>query len=83
MLQKAYNDCRAQPVPSPVMLPIVIALLEKTAVQTSKVSDGETRNIMGLSTLLPILESWKQHVSEAFISTSDPGAQRSQCLRLF
>lgn len=34
--------------------------------QTSKVSDGETWHVMGLSSLLPSLDAWKPHVSEAF-----------------
>lgn len=34
--------------------------------QTSKVSDGEIWRIMGLASLLPSLDAWKQHVSEAF-----------------
>ena len=34
--------------------------------QTSQVSAGETWHVMGLSSLLPSLEAWKQHVSEAF-----------------
>nr|XP_025844577.1 D-3-phosphoglycerate dehydrogenase [Vulpes vulpes] len=34
--------------------------------QTSVVSDGETWHVMGISSLLPSLEAWKQHVTEAF-----------------
>lgn len=34
--------------------------------QTSVVSDGETWHVMGISSLLPSLETWKQHVTEAF-----------------
>ncbi|CAH6927897.1 D-3-phosphoglycerate dehydrogenase [Phodopus roborovskii] len=61
---------RAQPS-NPVMLPTMIGLLAEAGVQllsyqTSKVSDGETWHVMGLSSLLPSLEAWKPHVSEAF-----------------
>uniref|UniRef100_A0A8C2MQZ2 PHGDH n=1 Tax=Cricetulus griseus TaxID=10029 RepID=A0A8C2MQZ2_CRIGR len=54
-----------------VMLPTVTGLLAEAGVQllsnqTPKVSDGETWHFMGLSSLLPSLEAWKQHVSEAF-----------------
>ncbi|VFV29089.1 d-3-phosphoglycerate dehydrogenase [Lynx pardinus] len=34
--------------------------------QTSMVSNGETWHVMGLSSLLPSLDAWKQHVTEAF-----------------
>ena len=34
--------------------------------QTSMVSNGETWHVMGLSCLLPSLDAWKQHVTEAF-----------------
>lgn len=34
--------------------------------QTSVVSDGETWHVMGISSLLPSLDAWKQHVTEAF-----------------
>ncbi|XP_008062951.2 D-3-phosphoglycerate dehydrogenase [Carlito syrichta] len=34
--------------------------------QTSVVSDRETWHVMGISSLLPSLEAWKQHVTEAF-----------------
>ncbi|XP_031313775.2 D-3-phosphoglycerate dehydrogenase [Camelus dromedarius] len=61
---------RAQPS-SPAMLPTVIGLLTEAGVQllsyqTSGVSDGETWHVMGISSLLPSLEPWKQHVTEAF-----------------
>uniref|UniRef100_A0A2K6SEC4 D-3-phosphoglycerate dehydrogenase n=1 Tax=Saimiri boliviensis boliviensis TaxID=39432 RepID=A0A2K6SEC4_SAIBB len=55
----------------PAMLPIMIGLLAEAGVrllsyQTSLVSDGETWHVMGISSLLPSLEAWKQHVTEAF-----------------
>ena len=61
---------RAQPS-NPVMLPTMIGLLAEAGVQllsyqTSMVSDGEPWHVMGLSSLLPSLETWKQHVLEAF-----------------
>jgi D-3-phosphoglycerate dehydrogenase len=61
---------RAQPS-NPVMLPTMIGLLAEAGVQllsyqTSMVSDGEPWHVMGLSSLLPGLETWKQHVLEAF-----------------
>ncbi|XP_077698760.1 D-3-phosphoglycerate dehydrogenase-like isoform X4 [Canis aureus] len=61
---------RAQPSP-PEMLPTMIGLLAEAGVQllsyqTSVVSDGETWHVMGISSLLPSLEAWKQHVTEAF-----------------
>ncbi|EPY81464.1 D-3-phosphoglycerate dehydrogenase [Camelus ferus] len=61
---------RAQPS-SPAMLPTVIGLLTEAGVQllsyqTSGVSDRETWHVMGISSLLPSLEPWKQHVTEAF-----------------
>ncbi|XP_032157924.1 D-3-phosphoglycerate dehydrogenase [Mustela erminea] len=61
---------RAQPS-NPVMLPTMIGLLAEAGVQllsyqTSVVSDGETWHVMGISSLLPSLETWKQHVTEAF-----------------
>lgn len=34
--------------------------------QTSVVSDKETWHVMGISSPLPSLEAWKQHVTEAF-----------------
>ncbi|ELK25533.1 D-3-phosphoglycerate dehydrogenase [Myotis davidii] len=34
--------------------------------QTSVVSDGETWHVMGISSLLPSLGAWKQHVTKAF-----------------
>uniref|UniRef100_A0A8C6G6N7 D-3-phosphoglycerate dehydrogenase n=1 Tax=Mus spicilegus TaxID=10103 RepID=A0A8C6G6N7_MUSSI len=60
----------AQPS-NPVMLPTMIGLLVKVGVQllsyqTSVVSDGEPWHVTGLSSLLPSLETWKQHVLEAF-----------------
>lgn len=59
------------PPSNPVMLPAMIGLLAEAGIQllsyqTSKVSDGETWHVMGLSSLLPSLDSWKPHVSEAF-----------------
>lgn len=59
------------PPSNPVMLPTMIGLLAEAGVQllsyqTSKVSDGETWHVMGLSSLLPGLDAWKPHVSEAF-----------------
>ncbi|KAK7803152.1 hypothetical protein U0070_004191 [Myodes glareolus] len=59
------------PPSNPVMLPTMIGLLAEAGVQllsyqTSKVSDGETWHVMGLSSLLPSLDAWKPHVSEAF-----------------
>ncbi|XP_057650131.1 D-3-phosphoglycerate dehydrogenase [Chionomys nivalis] len=59
------------PPSNPVMLPTMIGLLAEAGVQllsyqTSKVSDGETWHVMGLSSLLPSLDTWKPHVSEAF-----------------
>uniref|UniRef100_A0A8C7APJ0 D-3-phosphoglycerate dehydrogenase n=1 Tax=Neovison vison TaxID=452646 RepID=A0A8C7APJ0_NEOVI len=61
---------RAQPS-NPVMLPTMIGLLAEAGVQllsyqTSVVSDGETWHVMGISSLLPSLDTWKQHVTEAF-----------------
>ena len=61
---------RAQPS-NPVMLPTMIGLLAEVGVQllsyqTCMVSDGEPWHVMGLSSLLPSLETWKQHVLEAF-----------------
>ena len=61
---------RAQPS-NPVMLPTMIGLLAEAGVQllsyqTSMVSDGEPWHVTGLSSLLPSLETWKQHVLEAF-----------------
>ncbi|XP_063480800.1 D-3-phosphoglycerate dehydrogenase isoform X2 [Symphalangus syndactylus] len=55
----------------PAMLPTMIGLLAEAGVrllsyQTSLVSDGETWHVMGISSLLPSLEAWKQHVTEAF-----------------
>uniref|UniRef100_A0A8C3VRC7 D-3-phosphoglycerate dehydrogenase n=1 Tax=Catagonus wagneri TaxID=51154 RepID=A0A8C3VRC7_9CETA len=61
---------RAEPS-NPAMLPTMIGLLAEAGVQllsyqTSVVSDGETWHVMGISSLLPSLEPWKQHVTEAF-----------------
>ncbi|XP_006919752.1 D-3-phosphoglycerate dehydrogenase [Pteropus alecto] len=61
---------RAQPS-NPEMLPTMIGLLAEAGVQllsyqTSVVSDEETWHVMGISSLLPSLEAWKQHVTEAF-----------------
>ncbi|PNJ22998.1 PHGDH isoform 3 [Pongo abelii] len=55
----------------PAMLPTMIGLLAEAGVrllsyQTSLVSDGETWHVMGISSLLPSLEAWKQHATEAF-----------------
>ncbi|KAK2110609.1 hypothetical protein P7K49_010355 [Saguinus oedipus] len=55
----------------PAMLPTMIVLLAEAGMrllsyQTSLVSDGETWHIMGVSSLLPSLEAWKQHVTKAF-----------------
>lgn len=54
----------APPPPSPGLL--AEAGVQLLSYQTSKVSDGETWHVMGLSSLLPSLDAWKQHVSEAF-----------------
>ncbi|KAK2111855.1 hypothetical protein P7K49_011601 [Saguinus oedipus] len=56
---------------NPAMLPTMIGLLAEAGVwllsyQTSLVSDGETWHVMGISSLMPSLEAWKQHVTEAF-----------------
>ncbi|KAK1329000.1 LOW QUALITY PROTEIN: hypothetical protein QTO34_011171 [Cnephaeus nilssonii] len=61
---------RAQ-LSNPAMLPTMIGLLAEAGVQllsyqTSVVSDGETWHVMGISSLLPSLDAWKQHVTEAF-----------------
>ncbi|XP_053770809.1 D-3-phosphoglycerate dehydrogenase [Desmodus rotundus] len=61
---------RAQPS-NPALLPTVIGLLAEAGVQlvsyqTSVVADGETWHVMGISSPLPSLDSWKQHVTEAF-----------------
>nr|KAF6397578.1 phosphoglycerate dehydrogenase [Rousettus aegyptiacus] len=61
---------RAQPS-NPEMLPTMIGLLADAGVQllsyqTSVVSDKETWHVMGISSPLPSLEAWKQHVTEAF-----------------
>ncbi|XP_036590728.1 D-3-phosphoglycerate dehydrogenase-like [Trichosurus vulpecula] len=55
----------------PELLPTMIGLLAKSGArllsyQTSGVLDGEAWHIMGLSSLLPNLDAWKQHVAEAF-----------------
>ncbi|KAK2110603.1 hypothetical protein P7K49_010349 [Saguinus oedipus] len=55
----------------PAMLPTMIGLLAEAGMrllsyQTSLVSDGETWHVMGISSLLPSLEAWKQHVTKAF-----------------
>ncbi|XP_025783925.1 LOW QUALITY PROTEIN: D-3-phosphoglycerate dehydrogenase [Puma concolor] len=54
-----------------LVLPTMIGLLAEAGVQllsyqTSMVSNGETWHVMGLSSLLPSLDAWKQHVTEAF-----------------
>ncbi|KAM7149624.1 LOW QUALITY PROTEIN: D-3-phosphoglycerate dehydrogenase-like [Molossus nigricans] len=56
---------------NPAMLPTMIGLLAEAGVQllsyqTLVVSDGETWHIMGISSLLPSLDAWKQHVTEDF-----------------
>ncbi|XP_006166357.1 D-3-phosphoglycerate dehydrogenase [Tupaia chinensis] len=56
---------------NPAMLPTMIGLLAEAGVQllsyqTSMASDEETWHVMGISTLLPSLDAWKQHVKEAF-----------------
>ncbi|XP_004581913.2 D-3-phosphoglycerate dehydrogenase [Ochotona princeps] len=56
---------------TPALLPTMIGLLAEAGVQllsyqTSMVSDGETWHVMGISSLLPSLEVWKQHVTQAF-----------------
>ncbi|XP_019586137.2 D-3-phosphoglycerate dehydrogenase isoform X1 [Rhinolophus sinicus] len=61
---------RAQPS-DPEMLPTMIGLLAEAGVQllsyqTSVVSDGQTWHVMSISSMLPSLEAWKQHVTEAF-----------------
>ncbi|KAF6293440.1 phosphoglycerate dehydrogenase [Rhinolophus ferrumequinum] len=61
---------RAQPS-DPEMLPTMIGLLAEAGVQllsyqTSVVSDGQTWHVMSISSMLPNLEAWKQHVTEAF-----------------
>ncbi|XP_072500627.1 D-3-phosphoglycerate dehydrogenase isoform X2 [Notamacropus eugenii] len=61
---------RARPS-DPELLPAMIGLLAKSGVQllsyqTSGVLDGEAWHVMGLSSLLPNLDAWKQHVTEAF-----------------
>uniref|UniRef100_A0A5F9CUQ6 D-3-phosphoglycerate dehydrogenase n=1 Tax=Oryctolagus cuniculus TaxID=9986 RepID=A0A5F9CUQ6_RABIT len=61
---------RAQPS-NPALLPTMIGLLAEAGVQllsyqTSMVSDGETWHVMGISSLLPSLEEWRQHVTQAF-----------------
>ncbi|XP_074044675.1 D-3-phosphoglycerate dehydrogenase [Macrotis lagotis] len=55
----------------PELLPTLIGLLAKSGTrllsyQTSEVLDGETWHVMGLSSSLPNLDAWKQHVTEAF-----------------
>ncbi|XP_045402896.1 D-3-phosphoglycerate dehydrogenase [Lemur catta] len=61
---------RAQPS-DPALLPTMIGLLAEAGVrllsyQTSVVSEGEAWHVMGISSLLPSLQAWKQHVTEAF-----------------
>uniref|UniRef100_F7FVB4 D-3-phosphoglycerate dehydrogenase n=1 Tax=Monodelphis domestica TaxID=13616 RepID=F7FVB4_MONDO len=56
---------------NPELLPTMIGLLAKSGTQllsyqTSGVLDGETWHVMGLSSSLPNLDAWKQHVTEAF-----------------
>ncbi|KAK1338674.1 hypothetical protein QTO34_019329 [Cnephaeus nilssonii] len=56
---------------NPAMLPTMIGLLAEAGMQllsyqTSVVSDGETWHVIGISSLLPSLDAWKQHVTEAF-----------------
>lgn len=52
----------------PVYFPGLLAEagVQLLSYQTSVVSDGETWHVMGISSLLPSLEAWKQHVTEAF-----------------
>uniref|UniRef100_A0A2K6F1P0 D-3-phosphoglycerate dehydrogenase n=1 Tax=Propithecus coquereli TaxID=379532 RepID=A0A2K6F1P0_PROCO len=55
----------------PAVLPTMIGLLAEAGVrllsyQTSVVSEGEAWHVMGISSLLPSLQAWKQHVTEAF-----------------
>ena len=40
--------------------------MQLVSYQTSVVADGETWHVMGISSPLPSLDSWKQHVTEAF-----------------
>ncbi|KAK1340706.1 hypothetical protein QTO34_017097 [Cnephaeus nilssonii] len=61
---------RAQPS-NHAMLSTMIGLLAEAGVQllsyqTSVVSNGETWHVMGISSLLPSLDTWKQHVTKAF-----------------
>lgn len=69
---RSLTSCRSLPFPrADQSFPFLPGLLADAGVQllsyqTSKVSDGETWHVMGLSSLLPSLEAWKQHVSEAF-----------------
>uniref|UniRef100_A0A8C6EJV9 D-3-phosphoglycerate dehydrogenase n=1 Tax=Microcebus murinus TaxID=30608 RepID=A0A8C6EJV9_MICMU len=61
---------RAQ-LSNPAVLPTMIGLLAEAGVQllsyqTSVVSEGEAWHVMGISSLLPSLQAWKQHVTEAF-----------------
>uniref|UniRef100_A0AC11AR49 Phosphoglycerate dehydrogenase n=1 Tax=Ovis aries TaxID=9940 RepID=A0AC11AR49_SHEEP len=56
---------------NPAMLPTMIGLLAEAGVQllsyqSSAVSDAETWHVMSISSLLPSLEPWKPHVTEAF-----------------
>ncbi|KAK1346469.1 hypothetical protein QTO34_000325 [Cnephaeus nilssonii] len=58
----------AQPS-NPAILPTMVGLLAEAGVQllsyqTSVVSDGETWHIMGISSLLPSLDAWKQHARQ-------------------
>uniref|UniRef100_A0A2K6TQD6 D-3-phosphoglycerate dehydrogenase n=1 Tax=Saimiri boliviensis boliviensis TaxID=39432 RepID=A0A2K6TQD6_SAIBB len=55
----------------PAMLPTMTGLLAEAGMrllsyQTLLMSDGETWHVMGISSFLPSLEAWKQHVTEAF-----------------
>ncbi|XP_003793857.1 D-3-phosphoglycerate dehydrogenase [Otolemur garnettii] len=59
------------PPSNPAVLPTVMGLLAEAGVQlltyqTSVASDGEAWHVMGISSLLPSLQAWKQHVTEAF-----------------
>ncbi|CAK6442993.1 unnamed protein product [Pipistrellus nathusii] len=61
---------QAQPS-NPVMLLAMIGLLAEAGVQllsyqTSVVSNGETWHVMGITSLLLSLDTWKQHVTKAF-----------------
>ncbi|KAK1335284.1 hypothetical protein QTO34_004869, partial [Cnephaeus nilssonii] len=54
------------PLSNPAMLPTMIGLLAEAGMQllsyqTSVVSYGKTWHVMGISSLLPSLDAWKQH----------------------